>query len=851
MFNRSESREFQYYRALEKAVNPDQNQRYALGWFFDWDKNEPVGEKKVPYCLRIMQDSALFGAFFGDADSERELQWDQHNISKKEILAWSGQDATPGAGRLARPNCSQQEAIYAAINQPITFIQGPPGTGKTETILNLLSCLHHKLPGATIAVVSGNNQAIANIDDKILNTLEGMPDDEVNPRLLELRAVYSALGSNARRSQFYDWLEKRQDPRRNKIYKKGKYYHYPIDYLRKYPIFSSTIHSLLKVFETPESGERTAEPLFDYVIVDECSQVSPLLGLIAMSRAKHLVLLGDDEQLPPVINGNACDQVNRREEFTDVSDLYKMTEGNSFLQQCQKIPAFVGHDNQCFLREHYRCHPEIIRFCNEYIYKGQLDIRTPDDGECPLYIDWYTGDYYEKWKKVIDPDKGKVVNNRKNERQLRIFMEEEWPELMRRMEGDPSLSVCVIAPFRQPLEELKGRLQAALNMNEVGSKDHDEDQETENPTYIYQMTVTGVDVDEKPGTLGRCEDQERQNSIAVVSNADDEPVRDIPTLTIHKAQGGGYDIVYYLSIEDCNYSTRWPWAQQKRLINVMASRAKKELHVITSAQWLPDWFLRQNHLVPIPIKQPTGISRIRTSDHDRMGYGSDRMNSTQSNRNDHTGETEDAGMEEDNLFLVKLLSYMLREMKTRHALDHEHVRRSHLRSVFDTVPYYRYLGYSEDRQSEWDRDRTSSTASDSLQRAAQNGGEHPASAPEQSFLHAFYRLDLGENYEIRREVPLASFPERTFDVADSGLESMLENGRFDFVIYHGEEVCAIIEVDGQYHREGNPVLDDRDARKDQLVRSNPVLAAKYFRLPTDGSNREYEMDVLGLENSRV
>lgn len=40
---------------------------------------------------------------------------------------------------------------------------------------------------------------------------------------------------------------------------------------------------------------------FDYVIVDECSQVNLLLGRIAMGKArKHLILTGDDDQLQPI-----------------------------------------------------------------------------------------------------------------------------------------------------------------------------------------------------------------------------------------------------------------------------------------------------------------------------------------------------------------------------------------------------------------------------------------------------------------------------------------------------------------------------------------------------------------------
>ena len=36
---------------------------------------------------------------------------------------------------------------------------------------------------------------------------------------------------------------------------------------------------------------------------------------------------------------------------------------------------------QVMLREHYRCHPKIINFCNQKFYRGELIIMTKDEGE--------------------------------------------------------------------------------------------------------------------------------------------------------------------------------------------------------------------------------------------------------------------------------------------------------------------------------------------------------------------------------------------------------------------------------------------------------------------------------------
>ena len=77
------------------------------------------------------------------------------------------------------------------------MIQGPPGTGKTQTILNILANL--LIQGKTALVVSNNNSAIKNVQEKLaqykLDFLSAMLGKDENktafiesqkPRKLEL-----------------------------------------------------------------------------------------------------------------------------------------------------------------------------------------------------------------------------------------------------------------------------------------------------------------------------------------------------------------------------------------------------------------------------------------------------------------------------------------------------------------------------------------------------------------------------------------------------------------------------------------------------------------------------------------
>lgn len=62
-------------------------------------------------------------------------------------------------------NMSQKKAVKASLENDISVIQGPPGTGKTQTILNIIA--NYIYQDKTVAVLSGNNEAIRNVYDKL------------------------------------------------------------------------------------------------------------------------------------------------------------------------------------------------------------------------------------------------------------------------------------------------------------------------------------------------------------------------------------------------------------------------------------------------------------------------------------------------------------------------------------------------------------------------------------------------------------------------------------------------------------------------------------------------------------
>ena len=141
------------------------------------------------------------------------------------------------------------------------------------------------------------------------------------------------------------------------------------NFLKDYPIVTSTTFSAT-------TNINHVVP-FDYLIMDEASQVDISAGALAFNCVKSAVIVGDPKQLPNVVvekDARYADEV-----FNEVN----LPEGyrffnNSFLDSILKVFTDVP---VTLLKEHYRCHPLIIGFCNKQFYNNQLVIMTKRESE--------------------------------------------------------------------------------------------------------------------------------------------------------------------------------------------------------------------------------------------------------------------------------------------------------------------------------------------------------------------------------------------------------------------------------------------------------------------------------------
>lgn len=197
------------------------------------------------------------------------------------------------------------------------------------------------------------------------------------------------------------------------------------NFLLDYPVILSTTYSSRNTFADDFK--------FDYIIMDEASQIDVVTGTLALSSAKYAVIIGDEMQLPNVVKDE------QRKQADEIFDRFSLDKGysfslNSFLSSVKRIILNVPI---VLLQEHYRCHPKIINFCNKKFYNGQLIIMSEDHGEKDVI-------------RIIRTNKGNHSREHANQRQVDVIK-----ELLCQI---PDADVGIIAPYNHQVKLLQDNI---------------------------------------------------------------------------------------------------------------------------------------------------------------------------------------------------------------------------------------------------------------------------------------------------------------------------------------------------------------------------------------------------------
>ena len=141
--------------------------------------------------------------------------------------------------------------------------------------------------------------------------------------------------------------------------------------LRVFPIIATTCISAHRLGKP--------EPVFDMVIMDEASQCNTAMSLVPILRGNSLMLVGDPQQLSPVIVLDPKDNetLRRRYRVTQEYDYIANSIYKCFLA-CDAI------SDEVLLSWHYRCHPRIIQFNNKKYYNNKLHVASKVESDKPL-----------------------------------------------------------------------------------------------------------------------------------------------------------------------------------------------------------------------------------------------------------------------------------------------------------------------------------------------------------------------------------------------------------------------------------------------------------------------------------
>ena len=216
-----------------------------------------------------------------------------------------------------------------------------------------------------------------------------------------------------------------------KVFSTDEIYLKSRDFLNEYPVVLSTTFSA--------TSNISLVYKFDYLIMDEASQVDIAAGALALSCARNAVIVGDLKQLPNVVDLHTEEVASAIFAKYGIAEAYRYST-NSFLTSiCTLYPKIP----QTLLREHYRCDPLIIGFCSKQFYNGELiPMKKSESDFAPI--------------RVVRTVKGNHARGTVNQRQVDTITKEILPAL-----EEQFTDIGIIAPYNNQVNALHAALEAS------------------------------------------------------------------------------------------------------------------------------------------------------------------------------------------------------------------------------------------------------------------------------------------------------------------------------------------------------------------------------------------------------
>lgn len=236
------------------------------------------------------------------------------------------------------------------------------------------------------------------------------------------------------------------------------------------PCMVMTCFKLPQQFWAYDNNDKKCYYMYNYadlLIVDEAGQISPEIGMPAFALAKKAVVVGDECQIPPVWgNQRALDVaiaienkvILGKEEFQKLEENGLNCSQSSIMKIASLSCPFEKYGKGLFLSEHRRCYNEIIQYCNDLVYDGNLEpLRGyAENNENNALLGWLPPMGH---KQIETLHSQKVAGSRQNMEEAKVIVEwlkknynviiDKYKMLEKNGELDERNVIGVITPFKQ------------------------------------------------------------------------------------------------------------------------------------------------------------------------------------------------------------------------------------------------------------------------------------------------------------------------------------------------------------------------------------------------------------------
>lgn len=305
--------------------------------------------------------------------------------------------------------------------------------------------LHEKISSIKSGDEDCNVEALSATYDTIVKKLEGGAPELLTERIRE--PVAESLNLDAIRLAIKDWRRELRDGVYSAKWSTGDTKHLQ-QLLRHYSCSAATSASVGKFFPLLPG-------LFDYALLDEAGASDFPSAIPVLFRAKQAAVIGDPQQLSPVIKMR--EDLDQQFQIEHGINLDWTRRFNYKLRSLFDVCSSAAATDRVMLNENYRSHPTIVSYSNVIAYNDQITSRAFSSNL--MYPRGFKPGI--EWINIRTSAKAKTENCSKEEADSVLAALSRITDVEN---GAFEGSVGVISPFRDQAQMIEDRIEKEFSV---------------------------------------------------------------------------------------------------------------------------------------------------------------------------------------------------------------------------------------------------------------------------------------------------------------------------------------------------------------------------------------------------